>query len=229
MSHDETDPPAAELPSPPAPQAVNDRFGETYAAGAVLFREGEPGKHMYVIQSGRVQLTRKVRGKDTHLAMLPPGEFFGEMALINKAPRTATATAVEEARLLVLDARTFEAMIRGNAEIALRMMKKLATRLGQANSQVETLLRQDVNHRLVHQLRALAEVRGQADGPGVRIDISIDELGRLMGADVHEVQDGLERLIEARLVDKQVGSIWLAEVGRLGEFLEFLEIKERFG
>ncbi|HEX8953000.1 MAG TPA: cyclic nucleotide-binding domain-containing protein, partial [Polyangia bacterium] len=119
-----------------------ERFGETYAAGHVLFREGDSGTHMFVIQSGRVQLTRRVRGREQHLATLPPGEFFGEMAIINKQPRSATATVIEEAHLLVLDARTFEEMIRGNAEIAIRMIKMLALRLAQANSQVETLLKQ---------------------------------------------------------------------------------------
>jgi CRP-like cAMP-binding protein len=186
-----------------------ERFGENYAAGHVLFREGDGGTHMYVIQSGRVQLTRKVRGREAHLATLPPGEFFGEMAIINKQPRSATATVIEEAHLLVLDARTFEAMIRGNAEIAIRMIK---------------------NHRIVHQLRLLAEQRGQADGPGVRIDISIEDLASLVGAkDPQDVVDGLAGLEKARLIEKEPGTISIAEVGKLAEFLEFLDMKERFG
>jgi CRP/FNR family cyclic AMP-dependent transcriptional regulator len=216
-------------PNRPTATGMFERFGENYSAGTVLFREGDAGKHMYVIQSGRVQLTRRVRGKEAHLATLPAGEFFGEMALINKQPRSATATALEDAHLLVLDARTFEAMIRGNAEIALRMIKKLALRLSQSNLQVETLLRQDLNHRIVHQLRSLADTRGQPDGPGTRIDIAVDELAELAGASTADVIEGLDRLEKAKLLQKQVGSIFIAEVGRLGEFLEFLEIKERFG
>jgi CRP/FNR family transcriptional regulator, cyclic AMP receptor protein len=126
----------AKDPNRPTPTGMFERFGENYPVGHVLFHEGDPGKHMYVIQSGRVQLTRRVRGREAHLATLPPGEFFGEMAIINKQPRSATATVIEESHLLVLDARTFEAMIRGNAEIAIRMIKKLSLRLSQANSQV---------------------------------------------------------------------------------------------
>ena len=206
-----------------------ERFGETYAAGHVLFREGDGGKHMYVIQSGRVQLTRRVRGREAHLATLPPGEFFGEMAIINKQPRSATATVIEEAHLLVLDARTFEAMIRGNAEIAIRMIKKLSSRLAQANSQVETLLKQDLNHRIVNQLRLLADQRGFGEGLGVRIDISTDELAELVGAKPVEVKEGIDRLEKARLLTKEVGTVFIAEVGKLGEFLEFLDMKERFG
>jgi CRP-like cAMP-binding protein len=216
-------------PPSSTPTSLFERFGQSYEVGTVLFHEGDPGKHMYVIQSGRVQLTRHVRGKEAHLATVPPGEFFGEMAIINNQPRSATATVIEEAHLLVLDARTFEAMIRGNTEIAVRMIKKLAARLGQANSQVETLLRQDLNHRIVHQLRKLADARGQVDGPGVRIDIAVDELAELVGAKAKEVKEGLDRLEQARLLQKQVGTIFLAEVGKLAEFLEFLDIKERFG
>jgi CRP-like cAMP-binding protein len=206
-----------------------ERFGITYPAGTVLFREGEAGHEMYVIQSGRIQLTRLMRGRDTHLATLPAGEFFGEMAIINKQPRTATATAIEESHCLVLDARTFEAMIRGNAEIAIRMIKKMAMRIAQANSQVEALLVQDLNHRIVHQLRALADARGQSDGPEVRVDISVEDLADMIAASPRDVRDGLERLEKAMLVKKEPGSIVIAEVGKLGEFLEFLDIKERFG
>src|SRR5438105_12720146 len=87
-----------------------ERFGKTFPAGTILFSEGDDGEEMYVIQSGRVQLTRMVRGREAHLATLPPGEFFGEMAIVNNQPRSATATVLEDAHLLVIDARTFEAM-----------------------------------------------------------------------------------------------------------------------
>ena len=209
-----------------------ERFGETYAAGHVLFHEGDGGKHMYVIQSGRVQLTRRVRGREQHLATLPAGEFFGEMAIINKQPRSATATVIEEAHLLVLDARTFEAMIRGNAEIAIRMIKKLAVRLAQANSQVETLL--DAGPQPSHRAPAAPARPSSADRPtvpGVRIDISIEDLAQLRRR--QGSARGRRRARWARegapARTKQVGSIFIAEVGKLAEFLEFLEMKERFG
>jgi CRP-like cAMP-binding protein len=212
-----------------AEEALFQRFGKDIPKGTVLFREGDPGKEMYVIQSGKVAISKKVRDVEKVLALLGPGEFFGEMAIISNKPRNASAIIEEEARLLVIDPRTFESMIRGNAEIAVRMIKKLSARLGQANAQVETLLKQDLNHRIVHELRVLADAQGQPDGPGVRIDISIEELAVAVGAKPKEVRDGLDRLEKARLLDKQVGTIFIAEVGKLGEFLEFLEMRERFG
>ena len=206
-----------------------ERFGQTFATGTVLFREGDPGEEMYVIQTGRVQLTRRVRGREAHLASLPPGEFFGEMAIVNNRPRSATAVVTEEAQLLVIDGQTFEAMVRGNAEIALRFIKKLAARLAQANSQVEVLLLQDLNHRVVHYLRHLAVTRGVGDGPGVRVACSLDDLAEMVGAKEADVEACLKRLEQARLVHRDGGGIHIFEVGKLDQFLEFLEMRENFG
>src|SRR5215468_9305945 len=101
-----------------------------------LFHEGETGKEMFVLQAGRVVITKTVRDTVKILPTLGPGEFFGEMALISNRPRNATATVEEPARLLVIDPKTFEGMIRGNAEIAVRMIKKLAERLDEADAQI---------------------------------------------------------------------------------------------
>jgi CRP-like cAMP-binding protein len=197
--------------------------------GTVLFREGDPGEEMYVIQTGRVQLTRRVRGREAHLATLPAGEFFGEMAIVNNRPRSATATVLEDSQLLVIDAQTFEAMVRGNAEIALRFIKKLAARLGQANAQVEVLLLQDLNHRVVHHLRYLASTRGTPDGPGVRVAATTDDIAEMVGAKYDDVDACLRRLEAAKLFYRDGDQVHVAEVGKLDDFLEFLEMKENFG
>ena len=207
-----------------------ERFGKSVPTGTVLFREGDEGKDMYVLQAGRVQLTRRIKNEEKIVAVLLPGEFFGEMSIVNNRPRSATATVIEDAKMLVIDSRTFEAMIRGNAEIAVRLIKKLSTRLEQANQQIEILLLRDTNHRIVHALRRLAESTGVPDAAGVRIDVGVSELADRVGMTDIEVSDVLDRLSQAKLVTKvgERGFI-VAEVGRLIEFLEFLEMKERFG
>ena len=205
------------------------RYAKQFKAGSVLFEEGEHGDVMYVIRSGRVRLSRQLRGEPQQLATLPAGEFFGELAIINSRPRSATATVLEDAELLVLDGAMFEALVRGNAEIALRLIKRLATRLDQANAQVEVLLVRDSNHRVVRQLRLLAESGGVADGPGTRIDVTDAELSAHCDLGIEEVSLCLERLERAHLVWRQGASLFVPELGSLSEFLEFLELKERFG
>ncbi len=208
-----------------------ERFGRTFAPGTVLFREGDPGFDMFVIHSGRVQLTRMLRGQEAVIANLPAGDFFGEMAIVNNRPRSATATVLEEAVLLVIDQRTFEAMIRGNAEIAVRIIRKLSGRLDQANAQVEVLLLRDTNHRLAHYLRRIAEGNAVREGAGLRVDLTIEEIADRIGLDKAQAEDALDKLTRARLVhcNPDGKSLVIAEVGRLDEFIEFLEMKDRFG
>jgi CRP-like cAMP-binding protein len=77
-----------------AEEALFQRFGKEIPVGTVLVREGEPGKEMYVIQSGKVRISKKVREVEKVLAVLGPGEFFGEMAIISNKPRNASATVM---------------------------------------------------------------------------------------------------------------------------------------
>ena len=216
-----------------------ERFARDYASGCVLFREGDPGDFMYVIQAGTIEIRRRVGDSERVLALLPPGEFFGEMALINARPRSATAVVREDARLLVIESRTFEAMLRGRVEIAVRMIKTLAGRLERANQQVELLLLPNHNHRVVQCLRQLAEERLDAEGGGVESAVYLAlqpaELAAKVALPTAEVADILDRLIAARLIvtadeaGLEAPGLVIPEVGRLLEFIEFLELRERFG
>lgn len=214
--------------------ALLERFGKFYPAGTTLFREGDAGSDMFVIHSGKVELTRRMKDRETILATLPPGEFFGEMAVVNNRPRSATATVREDAWLLVIDARTFEAMIRGKAEIAVRMIKAMAGRLERANQQIELLLLKDVNHRVVHCLRQLADQGTPVEGGGIFIPMTVTQLAGRVAVDEPQVLEVIQRLRQARLVLPAPESglagdgFVVPEVGRLLDFLEFLEMKERF-
>src|SRR5262252_9045854 len=91
-------------------------------AGTVLFREGDKGSTMYVLRSGKVKIWKHISDTEITLAVLGPGEFFGEMALLEGLPRSAGATVVEDALLIELEAGAFETLIRKNSEIAIRLM-----------------------------------------------------------------------------------------------------------
>src|SRR5436305_14403945 len=116
------------------------RFGREFPKGHILFREGEPGGEMFVVQSGKVNITKKVRETEKILATLGAGEFFGEMAILNNKPRSAGAVMADNGKLLVIDPRTFEGMIRGNVEIGVPLLNKLSDRLQAADEQTGTLL-----------------------------------------------------------------------------------------
>ena len=220
---------------------VLDRFARDFEAGTVLFEEGQPGDYMYVVQSGEIEIRRSVGETERVLAVLPSGEFFGEMAILNGRPRSATAVVRTKARLIVIEGKTFEAMLRARPEIALRIIKSLASRLESANQHVELLLLPTANHRVVQCLRHMAEEQMQLAGtqfnPGTAILVpkGMEDIASRVGLPVHEVIDVIDRLRHARLVlmaeDAGIpgNGFIVPEVGRLLEFLEFLNLRDQFG
>jgi CRP-like cAMP-binding protein len=105
------------------------RFARTFQAGDLIFAEFEPGKTFYLIQSGRVELVKFLGGIEKTIDILYPSEIFGEMAILDNFPRSATAIALEEVKLLEFNHRNFEILMAGNPPIALRLLKILAKRI----------------------------------------------------------------------------------------------------
>ncbi|HSP19866.1 MAG TPA: Crp/Fnr family transcriptional regulator [Myxococcaceae bacterium] len=214
---------------PTAEDTLFQRFGKELPKGTVLFHEGEVGKEMFVLQSGRVIITKTVRETVRTLATLGPGEFFGEMALISNRPRNATATVDEPARLLVIDPKTFEAMIRGNAEIAVRMIKKLAERLDEADAQIEALLLADPASRVVQQILHACQSRGRPMEEGVEIDFNLRELPTLTGVGEAGVRAELARMERSGLVERSGDRLLVKDTARLADYLQLLGLRWKFG
>ncbi len=204
------------------------RFGKEFPRGTVLFREGEPGHEMYVVQAGKVTIHKRVGDVEKVLTSLGAGEFFGEMSILNNKPRSATATCADVCKLLVIDAKTFEAMIRGNAEIAIRMIKKLADRLQETNEQIANLLFHDASSRVVHFLAPAAE-RAPRGAAGHRVEMKQAELGGWLGIKPDQVDAVLQKLTRAKLVSVDEGGFVVPDVSKLRHFLEFLQMKAQYG
>ena len=116
------------------------KFLTHFRKGHVLFHEGDDGEDMFIIQSGRVAIKKKVKDGDTTLAVLEKGDFFGEMSILERLPRAATAEMVDEGDLIVISGETFGDMIKANPEIAVRMLRKQSIRLRETNRQLEQVL-----------------------------------------------------------------------------------------
>src|SRR5467141_2793604 len=209
--------------------ALFQRFGKEFKRGEVLFREGEPGTEMYVVQAGKVNITKTVRETEKILDILGAGEFFGEMSILNNKPRSAGAVVAEDAKLLVIDPKTFEAMIRGNVEIAVRLIKKLSDRLQEADEQIENLLLRDPNSRVVHHLLQAAIKRGKDTPQGKLVAVNLKELHGRMGLTPEEVQEAVNKTARARIIALVPEGVVVPDTGKMQKYLEFLEMKERFG
>lgn len=203
------------------------RFGKEFPRGTVLFREGEPGHDMFVVHEGRVRISKAGVGTEAVLGTLGPGEFFGEMSILSGNPRSATATCETACKLLVVDQRTFEAMIRGHGEIALRMIRTLAERLQRANEQIETLLMPDASSRVVHGLLVAAERQARAGASAH--GIAVDEIATRAGVSAKQTAEVLQRVARTQVIRVQANEVAIPDVERLRQFLAFLKMKAQFG
>jgi CRP/FNR family transcriptional regulator, cyclic AMP receptor protein len=112
----------------------NARSTTVLVEGAALFQQGDQGQTMYAIKRGRVAVV--VNGKT--VATLGEEEVFGEMALLDHAPRTATVVALEETELVEIDEAQFFILVRQNPHFALQLMRLLSERLRQADARFKT-------------------------------------------------------------------------------------------
>lgn len=210
-------------------EVLFQRIGKVLPPGTIICREGETGREMYVLQAGKIQISKKIQDQEKVLATLGAGDFFGEMSILNNKPRSATAEVVEEAKVLVVEPKMFESMIRGNIEIAVRIIKTLAKRLQEADDQIANLMLKDANSRVVLTLARMADSAGKAVDGGVKVVITLHELAHKTGLDEAQVQEVLNKIIKVKIISVLPDGIVISEVDKLRKFLEFLALKEQFG
>ncbi|HEV8629439.1 MAG TPA: cyclic nucleotide-binding domain-containing protein [Thermoanaerobaculia bacterium] len=126
-------------PAPPGKKGV-PQFTEEHAALEYLFREGDLGTEMFILQEGQVEILKTVNGEDEQLAVLEKGDFFGEMSLLEDLPRTASARALVDCKVIRINGATFDQMLRTKPEIAVRIMRKLSRRLRQTDQMLREAL-----------------------------------------------------------------------------------------
>ncbi len=117
----------------------------SYAAGDLIFSQGDLGTEMFIIQEGEVHIVKHISGEPHILSKLEKGDFFGEMALLESVPRTADAVAVSDVKALVINGARFDEMLRKNPEIAVRIIRKYCKRLREANTLLEHLVGREVD------------------------------------------------------------------------------------
>jgi CRP/FNR family transcriptional regulator/CRP/FNR family cyclic AMP-dependent transcriptional regulator len=132
-----------------------------YPKDGVVFFENEPGDSLFMILEGRVKVTiLGDDGREIILSILGPGDFFGEMSLLDDEPRSATAIAAEESELLLL-ARDFQSFVSENRTIMGALIRVLASRLRHANQQISTLALLDVYGRVASVILEMANDEGK--------------------------------------------------------------------
>ena len=162
--------------------------------GTAVLREGGPADCLYIVVSGRLKvLMGEADGKETILSIIGPGEFFGEMSLIDDNPRSATVIAIEACELLALTRRDFRKCLVENSNLAMAVMRVLVRRLREADRKIGSLAMLDVYGRVARLLLDMSEsVNGQRV---VTKRISKQDIAKMIGASremVHKVMKDLQ-------------------------------------
>jgi len=162
--------------------------------GGILFREGDEGEHVYVIVDGKLKLgTASGDGRENLLSILGPGEMFGELSLFDPGPRTSTATAVTDSKLLSLSHEKLIPWLKGNTDVSLHLLARLAQRLRRTNEAVGDLVFSDVPGRVAKALIDLGSRFGKVTDEGLFVhhDLTQEELAQLVGASRETVNKAL--------------------------------------
>ncbi|MBU8913008.1 MAG: Crp/Fnr family transcriptional regulator [Spirochaetales bacterium] len=196
-----------------------EKYGQTIGAGKAIFHEGESGDRMFIIQSGRVRISKMIDGREHELATLDKGDFFGEMAIVSRIDRTATATAVNATQLLAFDRQGFIGMIEKNAKIALNVIDKLCRRLENANSQIQLMFQR--NQRSLMALNLHSKFRARpADEQHLPLDKTVEQISLNLETPAKLVSSYLEDFVSAGILDIKGNAIRLIDRQKLSQLAE---------
>ena len=197
------------------------RFGRNVDAGKVIFEEGEEGDQMFIIQGGRVKVSRTIDGKQQILAILEKGDFFGEMAIVSRLKRTATVSALEPVKLLAFNREGFLDMITKNAKIALNVIDKLCRRLQNANLQIQHLARRDPKGLIAMNL-SFAFQSAEANRGSLFLDRTVDEFSQNLDLTRDQVKAVLNTFAKNGIVAISANTLALVDGKKLEALAEQL-------
>jgi CRP-like cAMP-binding protein len=185
-----------------------ERFGKTYKPGEIIFCEYEPGDDFYLIQSGHVRITKVVSDKEKTLDILQSGDIFGEMAILEQQPRSATALAEDEVKMLVFNRQNFELLLKSNPEIAIKLLKTFTKRIYDAKRQLMVLTFAEPEIRLADVFLLLAEKHGfPSDASRIELPSSKEDLLNLTGLEEKELLKHVENLINQNKIEWAGGKL----------------------
>lgn len=207
-------------------QRLLSRFGRTFTAGDVVFRDGEIGAEAFLLQKGRVRLLKQVGAVERSLRLLRPGDLFGESALVPGTSRNSTAVALDDVVALALDQQALHQVILAYPEVGARVAEQIARRLRDAEDQVEILMVHGTQTKVVVALLKLAERDRGAEG-AVALSVSPLELSAQVGLDVDTVRSNVRRLRDAGYLGIVDERIEVPDVSALRELYGLLQVKGR--
>ena len=205
------------------------RFARTYQPGEIVFAEYEPGDSFYLIQAGRVRITKIVGDIEKNIDILSAPEIFGEMAILEGAPRSATAIALDTVKVLEFNRANFEILMIGNPQIALRLLKVFTKRIYDQKRRFMILTLDDPQAKIADVFLMLDETQGstnpgEVSGDRREFKVTVDDVAHWAGMNPAEVQTLLGHFVKQRRIELFVDHM---VVKNINDFIRFVNSKRK--
>lgn len=197
--------------------AAFERFAVNFQKGDIVFSEHEPGDSFYLIQSGRVQISRIMGEIEKTIDILYPGEIFGEMAILEEAPRSASAIAMDQVKALEFNRANFEILMRGNPQIALKLLKLFTKRIYDQRRRFMILTLDDPQAKIADVFLMLNEGQAQQNTENDErvFDITVDDVAHWAGVSTEKAREVLNHFAAQRRMDVMPDRIVVQNINEL--------------
>jgi len=207
--------------------AIFERFAKTFRKNDIIFCEHEPGDNFYLIQTGRVQIVKIMDNIEKIIDILLPGEIFGEMAILEEAPRSATAIAQDDVKALEFNRENFEVLMQGNPQIALKLLKLFTKRIYDQKRRFMILTLDDVQARVADVFLMLSETQGSGNAENLDQQVfntTVDDVAHWAGMSPEECRKILNHFVTQRRIEIYPDRI---EVKNINDFARFVSSRRK--
>ncbi len=198
------------------------RFAKSYDVGNVIISEFEPGNSFYLIQSGEVQLVKAVNGSKKNLDILKPGEFFGEMAILDNSSRSATCVAATKVNVLEFNKANFQVLMTGNPQLAIILLKLFCKRIYDQKRRFKILVIKDPQIRIADVFLMYEEMEPPSN-PNERqrvFNLTIADLAHWAGLSIEITKDEVNKFVEKRKIEVYDNSINIMNIADMKRMVD---------
>ena len=180
------------------------KFGKLYQPGQIIFSEYEPGDNFYFILNGKVRITKIVSDKEKTLDTMTDGDIFGEMAILESQPRSATIIAETEVKVLEFNKANFEVLLQSNPQMALKLLKIFCKRIYDARRQLMVLTLDGNDYRVRDVFLLLAEKVGvhTDERKSMQLKVTTEEIANMCAISIKEVEIVLSNLTKLNSIER---------------------------
>jgi len=197
------------------------RFARTFQKGDIIFCEYEPGDNFYLIQSGRVQIVKIMGEIEKIIDILHPGEIFGEMAILEEAPRSATAVSLDKMVALEFNRENFEVLMHGNPQIALKLLRLFSKRIYDQKRRFMILTLDEEDAKIADVFLMLSENQQSEmeEGNKVELNVSAEDIAHWAGMDPSKCKIVINHFVSQRRIDVLQDKIIIKNINDFHRFV----------